>query len=230
MRKFRVFIGYDPKQPLAYTVCQHSIVRHASEPVSITPLILSQLPIKRRGLTEFTYSRFLVPWLCDYEGVALFVDPDIVVTGDIVELFDRPVLDNAVVEVMHRQPTFEWASVMMFNCALCTMLTPEVIDDKTRPLFDFCWREDKAIGDLPDEWNHCVGYQEPKAAKLYHYTKGLPCWPETQGEDEDDVWFDEMEAAAHTCDWKELMGNSVHAPTTLKQYRERLMKKYADNE
>lgn len=64
----RVFIGYDPRQPLAYNVMQHSIARHSSVPVAITPLILDQLPITRRGLTEFTYSRFLVPALCDFKG------------------------------------------------------------------------------------------------------------------------------------------------------------------
>ena len=75
-----VFIGYDPRQPVAYNVLQHSIVRHASEPVAITPLILKQLPIERRGLTEFTFSRFLVPYLCGFKGMAVFLDADMVVT------------------------------------------------------------------------------------------------------------------------------------------------------
>src|SRR5437879_2363173 len=103
----RIFIGYDPRQPIAYNVLQHSIIRHASRPVAITPLILAQLPIKRRGLTEFTYSRFLVPWLCHYQGQAVFLDSDMIVKGDIAELFFK---FNADVAMMIEQAEFEWAS------------------------------------------------------------------------------------------------------------------------
>ena len=119
-----VFIGYDPRQPLAYNVLQHSIVRHSSRPVAITPLILSQLPMKRRGLTEFTFSRFLVPYLCGFKGKALFLDADMVVTGDISELFEQDEL--YAVAVQQDQPKFEWPSVMFFNCGACIRLTPEL--------------------------------------------------------------------------------------------------------
>jgi hypothetical protein len=164
----RVFIGYDPRQPLAYNVLQHSIIRHASQPISICPLVLSQLPIKRRGLTEFTYSRFLVPYLCGFKGKALFLDADMAVTGDIAELFALETMD--AVSVMQDQPEFEWASAMLFNCGACRMLTPEFIDDTKNKLFDLAWAP--YVGKLPPEWNHCVSYAEPKEAKLYHYTHG----------------------------------------------------------
>ena len=61
----KVFIGYDPRQPVAYNVLQHSIVIRTEYPVSITPLVLETLPITRKGLTPFTWSRFLVPFLCN---------------------------------------------------------------------------------------------------------------------------------------------------------------------
>jgi hypothetical protein len=215
----RVFIGYDPRQPLAYNVLQHSIVRHSSEPVSITPLILSQLPIKRRGLTEFTYSRFLVPWLCGYAGHALFLDADMVVTGDISELFNAQPME--AVSVMQQQPKFEWASAMLFNAGCCRKLTPWFIDDAANPLFDLAWAP--YVGNLAPEWNHCVGYMEPKEAKLYHYTQGLPCFYETAGMEEDAVWNAENDLMSATVEWKELMGNSTHAKPVL----QRLIKRYA---
>src|SRR5438445_11336204 len=84
----RVFAGYDSRQPLAYNVLQHSIQRHTKHRVTVEPLMLDRLPMTRRGLTEFTFSRFLVPWLCDYQGRAIFMDSDIVVTGDVAELLD----------------------------------------------------------------------------------------------------------------------------------------------
>lgn len=210
----KVFIGYDPRQPLGYNVLQHSIAKHSSQPVSITPLILSQLPIKRRGLTEFTYSRFLVPSLCDFKGRALFLDADMVVTGDIAELFDND--DMSAVAVMKDQPQFEWASAMLFNCGACLRLTPEFIDDEKNPMFDMAWAP--YVGTFPPEWNHCVGYKDAAAAKLYHYTMGLPCWEETSGNPEDAEWHAAYQDMLHTVSWQELMGSSVHAKPTLKRY------------
>lgn len=213
----RVMIGYDPRQPLAYNVLQHSIVRHSSVPVSITPLILSQLPLKRRGLTEFTYSRFLVPFLCDYEGPAVFMDADIVVKGDIKDLFMSA--DGAAVQVMKAQPKFEWASVMLFNCSQCRVLTPDFIEQE-KDIFSLDWASE--VGELPDEFNHCVGIQDPKQAKLYHYTQGLPCWHETKGLPEDQAWLEEASLITKTVSWKELMGKSVHAQPVLKRLFQRL--------
>lgn len=216
----RVFIGYEPRLPLAFNVLQHSILRHSSKPVAITALRLDQLPMKRRGLTEFTYSRFLVPYLCSYGGSAVFMDADIAVKGDIAELF--ALADNKyAVQVMQSQAKFEWASVMLFNCFQAKKLTPEFIEDEANVLFDMAWGE---VGTLPPEWNHCVGYTEPKPAKLYHYTQGLPCWLETRGLVEDAAWFEEHQQMLKTCGWKELMGNSIHAKPVLK----RMMNRYAD--
>ena len=209
----KVFIGYDPRQPLAYTVLHHSIVRHASRPVSITPLILSQLPVTRRGLTEFSYSRFLVPYLCDFRGSALFLDADMVVTGDVADLFK--LCGMKAVYVMQEQAKFEWSSAMLFNCAACKTLTTQYVDNPDNQLFDLAWAP--SVGELPSEWNHCVGYTQPKEAHLYHFTQGLPCFFETRGLEEDEVWEAEWAAAKYTVSWKELMGKSVHADPVMRR-------------
>lgn len=141
-----------------------------------------------------------------------------VVQGDIAELFDQAGM-NAV-SVMQEQPKFEWASVMLFNCGACLRLTPEFIDDEKNKLFDLAWAPH--VGAISPEWNHCVGYQEPKDAKLYHYTQGLPCWPETVGLPEDAAWQQEQELLNATVDWKTLMGKSVHAEHVLRRLFKRL--------
>lgn len=211
----RVFIGFDPRQPIAYNVAQFSVIRNASEPVSITPLVLDQLPIERRGLTDFTFSRFLVPYLSGFEGVSVFMDPDMVVGGDIYEL-DGLVRNGAPVHVVKDQPRFEWPSMMVFNNAKCTDLTPEYVDDESNSLFDFGWADE--IGDLPSEWNYCIGYAAQKDAKLYHYTQGIPCWPET-ADLEPEHWDKEFKMANSTVSWKELMGNSIHAEPVISRMR-----------
>ena len=93
----RVFIGFDERQPLAYHVCRSSIERHAGARLQIEPLRLKWLPLKRRGLTDFTFSRYLCPWLCSYEGASLFMDAEAdqmaaarAVGADRVEFYTEP--------------------------------------------------------------------------------------------------------------------------------------------
>lgn len=208
--QLRVFIGYDPRQPIAYSVLEHSIRTRSSRPVAITGLVLSQLPITRRGLTEFTYSRFLVPWLCDFQGSALFLDADMLILGDIAELFSYADCIAADVQVNKQQPPFEWASAMLFNCMRCRRLTPEFVDDPKNALFDFGWA--KSVGEFPAGWNSCVGYAEADSPNLVHYTQGIPVWPETRGKHKEDrYWIEAHKEMNSTVSWKELMGESVHA-------------------
>lgn len=203
----RVFIGRDPRKPLDYNILANSIVESASVPVSITALSLKTLPIKRKGLTEFTFSRFLVPYLCGYKGTALFLDADMVCCADIKELFDSA--DGSAVQVNKLQAEFEWASAMLFNCEKCQILTPEYIEDAKNKLFDFAWTE--FVGEFPSVWNWCVPYAgETDRAKLYHFTQGTPNWRETRGTPHDFIWNEAYKATIRSCSFQELMGNSVH--------------------
>lgn len=219
----RVFIGADERQPVALSVLQDSINWNSSRPVAIQLLKLDTLPIIRRGLTSFTFSRFLVPWLSGFTGKSIFMDADVLVTGDIAEL-ETFVDGGHDVHVMKDQPRFEWPSVMLFDNERCTTLTPEYIDDTANSLFDFKWA--KSVGSFPPNWNRCVGYAtDHKSASLYHFTQGIPVWPETRGNfREDDLWLKQFRHANSTCPWAELMAKSVHANSTLKrrQLRETL--------
>jgi lipopolysaccharide biosynthesis glycosyltransferase len=203
-----VYIGVDERQPIAFSTLAASIWRHSSQPVQITPLHLPQLPITRRGLTAFTFSRWLVPYLCGYKGSAIFLDADMVVTGDIAELYALASYNHDVQVVKDQEP-FEWASMMIFNCARCRPLTPEFIEDKANNPFDFKWA--KSVGDLPGEWNHNVHYSDANMeAKLHHFTAGVPIWAETRGRPEDAIWLREARFAGGTCSYQELMGKSIH--------------------
>jgi len=207
---WRIFIGYDERQPVAYNVLAHSIIARASQPVAITPLVQRTLPTKREGLTPFTWSRFLVPWLCGYKGMALFLDIDIMVRADIVELFHHGAGSGAVA-VSKNPMTFEWASVILFNCDHLDnrRLTPELVEGGHK-LHAISWTE--AITDLPREWNHLVGYDKPNPdAKLVHFTQGIPAFPETQDCEFAAEWMQEANTAVSSKPWHVLMGNSVHA-------------------
>jgi hypothetical protein len=209
----RIFIGYDERQPIACTVLQYSILRRASAPVAITPLVLPTLaPFNRKGLTPFTFSRFLVPHLCGFEGWALFLDIDVLCLDDIAKLFALADPTYAV-QAVDTSPAFERAAVMLFNCAHPdnATLTPEHVGDRaTMNLHVLGWTVN--VGWLPHRWNHLVGYDAPRAdAGLVHYTMGVPAWPETMDCEFAQEWHAELEAMRPTVPWLELMGTSVHA-------------------
>lgn len=208
----RVMIGFDPRQAVAYSVLQSSILLRSTKPVAITPLIIEQLPLKREGLTPFTYTRFLVPWLCDYKGWALFLDCDIAVFDDVAKLF--AMADDKYAVMVSKNPLrFEWASVMLFNCGhdANKVLTPEYVSEARSPhLIDWCKPEE--IGDLPRDWNHLVGYDAANAdPKLVHYTQGVPAHPEVTECEHAQKWKQEHIWLNSTLPWVQLMGKSVHA-------------------
>ena len=92
----------------AYQVCSHSI-KSKSNSTNIFPLKLSELRKKgiytrgedKLGSTEFTFSRFLVPVLNDYQGWALFCDCDILFLNPVEELFSLTNDKYAVMCVQH---------------------------------------------------------------------------------------------------------------------------------
>lgn len=207
----KVFIGFDPRQAVSLAVLSQSIYRLSSKPVAITPLVIEQLPLKRTGLTPFTFSRFLVPYLCDYDGWGLFLDADILLLDDIAKLFAMKDDKYAVMVSKNEEHRFEWASVMLFNCAKCKMLTPEYIEEAPG-LHTITWVDQNLIGDLGPSWNHLVGYSEPSAdVKLLHYTQGMPAYPLTQDSDYALEWAKEHQYMNSIHPWEELMGTSVHA-------------------
>lgn len=210
----RVFIGYDPKETVAYHVLAHSILRQASMPVSITPISRTTLArvYSRERLpnesTEFSISRFLVPYLCDYDGIGIFLDCDMLVQADIYELFAHGVAnpDMAVLCCQHDYtpssgvkflgqpqavyPRKNWSSVMVFNAQHCRALTPAYVNTASGlDLHRFHWTTDDQIGALPLDWNWLVGEYGPHAeAKNLHWTLGGP-------------WFSDYALAPHAERW-----------------------------
>ena len=195
----RVFIGYDDREAAAFSVLAHSIHTRASAPVSITPLRLTQLQgIYTRARdplqsTDFAFSRFLTPYLCNFEGWAIFMDCDMLMRDDIARLWALRDDRYAVQVVQHNHvpredtkflgqkqtvyPKKNWSSVMLMNNAKCRALTPALVNNASGlHLHRFEWLGDDAlIGALPRCWNHLVGYDEPDPdAALAHFTLGGP--------------------------------------------------------
>ena len=213
MSMIRVFIGFDPNESVAYNVLAYSIVKYASQPVAITPIKLTHLKDvfkrERSSLqsTEFSFSRFLAPYLCDYQGWAIFMDNDMLFRDDIAKLWDLRDENYAVQVVQHEHAAKEgtkflnmpqtayqkknWSSVMLLNCARCKTLTPEYVNTASGlELHQFKWLNgDHEIGALPHRWNHLVDYDPYNAdAGNVHFTLGGPFFEEFRNCDYADDW------------------------------------------
>lgn len=205
----KVFVGYDPRESIGFHVFCDSLIRHSSRPLEIIPLSGQQ----RDGTNAFTYSRFLVPYLCGFKGTALFVDgSDMLIKADIAGLFALADPAYAVQVVKHEYQTKHptkyigtsmqcdnrdyscknWSSVILWNCEHThNFITQATIDISTgKWLHSFQWIGRAHMGDLHSEWNHLVGEQEYNPdAKLIHYTLGIPAIPHYANCDYAEDWF-----------------------------------------
>ena len=213
-----VFIGFDSREAVAFNVLQFSIQARSSEPVAITELNLAQLrkllTRERHPLqsTDFSFSRFLTPYLSDYRGWSIFMDCDMLVLDDIARLYALRDERYAVMVVKHQhvpkettkflhqpQSKYEkknWSSVMLFNNARCRSLNLDYVNRASGlELHQFKWLgSDDLIGSLPARWNHLVGYDAPRAdAALVHFTLGGPYFDAYRDCEYSREWFEERE-------------------------------------
>jgi hypothetical protein len=222
-QRLKIYVGYDTREDIAWQVCRHSLLRHASEDVGIYPLKLAAL--RELGLytrsadkasTEFSLTRFLAPYLAAHDGWTIFVDCDFLFTVDIMKVLDGVSRDKAVYVVQHdytpanamkmdaqvqtTYPRKNWSSFILFNNAhpLVKALTPEVVNTAAPAhLHRFSWvPDDSLIGELPLAWNFLEG-EYPRPAQMpnaVHYTNGGPWFANWQDVDFAEEWRAERAA------------------------------------
>jgi lipopolysaccharide biosynthesis glycosyltransferase len=210
-----VFIGYDPREAIAFHVCANSIIRHSSQPVQIIPVALNLFrdytETHTDGSNHFIYTRFLVPYMMEWKGHAIFIDGDMIVRDDIAKLWELRDYSKDVQVVKHDYktrmpikylgsknedyPRKNWSSVILWNCNSYPnrKLTPEYVMKATgAELHRFTWCTDDRIGELPPEWNWLPDeYGENPDAKLLHYTLGTPCFHEFADTPQGSEWHRE---------------------------------------
>ena len=199
-----IFCGYDPREAAGYHVFCQSVIERASVPVSFIPLhvpMLANFDGQKDGTNAFIYSRFLVPYLQNYQGWAIFVDgSDMVCLDDIAKLWamrEQFQFNKALAVVKHDYktkhprkyigtpmeadnadyPGKNRSSVILWNCGHYAnrRLTPEMVKESPGSfLHRFQWVNEDQIGELPPEWNALSGEQDISCASLVHYTLGIP--------------------------------------------------------
>lgn len=216
-----VYIGWDIREVLAYKVAKYSLAKFTKQYWE-KPLIQDDLRKQgyywrekdERASTDFSLTRFLVPYMNRYKGWALFADCDVIFLSDVKELFDGADPKYALYCVKHDYtpkegnkmfiqtnsvyPKKNWSSVMLFNCAhpsnkALNLLT--VNEESPSYLHQMKWLKEEEIGSLDKEWNFLVGEYEdpPSLPKIAHLTLGTPnlkTRPEScKNEMFDKLWF-----------------------------------------
>eukprot|EP01100_Stratorugosa_tubuloviscum_P010804 TRINITY_DN46_c0_g2_i3.p1 TRINITY_DN46_c0_g2~~TRINITY_DN46_c0_g2_i3.p1 ORF type:complete len:285 (-),score=132.12 TRINITY_DN46_c0_g2_i3:131-985(-) len=220
---FKVYIGYDSHEDIAFEVATFSLRRNSSIPVEV--IALKQKELRDRGVywrtkdpkqtTEFTYLRFLIPYLNNYQGWAMFVDDDFLFTGDIAELVAQCDDKYAVMCVQHEYnpgvsvklagvsqepyPRKNWSSMVLYNCGhpANKILDLEVANSQTGAyLHRFTWLSDDLIGNIDKRWNYLISwYPQITGTGLkgaIHYTEGGPWYPDYRDTDFSKEWFEEL--------------------------------------
>ena len=234
-RQPTIYIGYDAREHLAFETLVKSI-ELTSSVKNLNIVKLDQYALRSAGLyrrawttapdnrnqkidlndgkpfsTDFSFTRFLIPHLNQYEGYAIFMDCDMLVRSDIMEVFDRYTEDvHAVSCVWHKyqpnhttkmdnqiQETYSmknWSSFMLWNCGHKANLNLTVDDVNTKSghwLHNFKWLDGWAhgrmtqypIGKISEEWNWLDHHSsETIEPKNVHFTTGGP-------------WFDNWSAS-----------------------------------
>jgi hypothetical protein len=218
-----VFIGYDPLEDKAAKMLAHSIRSRTNMKLGIFPIIRDQLlaydicdrPIDPMGSTQFSITRFLVPHLMGYQGVGVFMDCDMLITRNILEVFDAfdpskaiqcpqhdytPKFDDKMGGIPQTvYPRKQWSAFTIYNCdhPVTKQLTNTVVETASpKYLHRFEWCPDEYIGDLPLDFNFLVGEQDKpeKMPMVVHHTLGAPLFAECQDVDYADYWKEEFKA------------------------------------
>lgn len=220
--KLKIYVGWDPREDIAWEVCRHSILRRTDpSEVEIYPLVQSELrakglynrPTDTLAATEFSLTRFLTPYLAGDDGYAIFVDCDFLFLTDIRSVIDDIDRRNAISVVKHDYrptetrkmdgciqypyPRKNWSSFMVFNCKhpAVRALTPEVVNSaEPAYLHRLQWLNDSEIGELDRSWNYLEGWYEQsyENLKAIHYTLGGPWFEHKLDCDFSDLWLDEL--------------------------------------
>jgi lipopolysaccharide biosynthesis glycosyltransferase len=223
--KVKLFVGFDPRESVVYHTFIQSLIEKATLPIEITPLAVSTLNFyeetHKDKSNDFVYSRFLTPFMSNFEGWSIYVDGDMICQADIKELLALRDKTKAVQVVKHdyktkaenkyldnkneNYPRKNWSSVILWNCShpKHKILTPDFINKQTgKFLHRFSWLEDEEIGEIPIEWNWlAIEYPKNPSAKLIHYTLGAPCFKDYRKTSMAENWLKIQKRTCNGMEW-----------------------------
>ncbi len=191
----RVFVGSDASQDLAVDVLAYSIRQHTDLQVEVTSMSDLTLPepndIRQGSRTNFSFTRFAIPSLCNYRGRAIYMDADMQVFKDIEQLWNLPFEGEEKIQILEEIPDEfqpkdgqvgapkkrkKQSSVMLLECERLDWVAEDIIAGLDghytydQLLSEICILKPEEIGwRVPWVWNSLETYIEGTTA-LTHYT------------------------------------------------------------
>lgn len=220
----RIFVGAGDQQLIPGLVLKHSIEKHATMSVNVTIMNEWTHPMpkdaKNMPRTPFSFQRFMIPEKCGYEGHAIYMDSDMLVFGDVKEMWQAPMTKLVLAmrndDIDKHKAKF---SVIKIDCEKSDWPIKGIIDSLDWGYTDYenlVFNCSPAIaksgiedGWNPD-WNSLEEYTECKT-KLLHYTEmyNQP-WLVNPDHPLGYLWFAELkEAVADGSISKELITDHV---------------------
>ena len=212
----KIYVGHDSREQQAFDVCKHSLLMRTDvkvEKLSSLDIHEYSRPQEKNQSTDFTYTRFLVPYLMGFEGWALFCDCDFLfISNPSSILIENENLKNYPVSVckhpqyipnskikmdgieQHSMWRKNWASLILFNCGHPSnkILMPEYVNTAVgRDMHQFSWLNDFEIGSIPLNWNVLDDYYLIDYPRAIHYTDGGPWFENYQNTTYSDMWKSE---------------------------------------
>lgn len=199
----KIFIGTEPKQWLASEVLRYSIAKRTKAELDFQELKYLPIKLDLPMYTGFSIFRYAIPELCSYQGKAIYLDADIVVVSDLLDLWNlegKPALARS----MHPgEPTAgRYTSVMLLDCEKLTHWKLQEWVEQINKDHSLYGKTMQALpgglgtpdfGDLPEVYNHLDQFDA--TTKLIHYTH-VPSQPwKSPGHPHARVFLDELKSA-----------------------------------
>jgi hypothetical protein len=185
----KIFVGTDRAQMAGVKVLEYSIKKFATMSVQVEPIDDRAVPVpadpSNRTKTGFSFSRYLIPELCGYQGRGIYFDADMQVFTDVTKLWTK---DFSGAHVLYaegppdksRPPLF---SVLLLDCEQLRWDVRDIIGglDQGRYSYKQLMGEmcivppEKKRAGLAFEWNS-LEYFEAGRTCLIHYTD-MPTQP-----------------------------------------------------
>ena len=182
LNTIKIFVGTSEGELIALKVLEFSIKRHTEHEVEVTRIDNSHVPeppdARFLPYTNFSFGRFTIPHLANYQGRAIYLDSDMIVFKDISELWNTP-FNNAKIltEEMNSLTDEEKVSaVMLMDCSKLPWDINSIISGFGK---DYDYEELMTMepllndGDIKDGlvkgWNSLDHFDEQ--TRLLHYTK-----------------------------------------------------------
>ena len=184
----RIFVGTAPngEDAESQAVLEHTIRNHASEPVQIEWMRLQHEGFwsgwnTTRWPTPFSAFRWGIPARCGFEGRAIYMDSDIIVLGDIAELWRQDFAPGKAVLAKHGGRL----CVSLWDCEAAQkhMLPIDKLrsDPESHRNMGLKSKTSGIVGTFEGNWNCLDGENfqniEDPAIKAIHYTD-MSCQPQ----------------------------------------------------